>query len=100
MIFYELDKLAKLSGLGKLRLQALPFPFNFNRVLNDFCQLAKVFEAVVAYREIFLEIFLVIERQVDLGNGWSIRIIQILLESVHEQMELQPNAQQGPIFEA
>ena len=90
MICCELDEVAELGAFPELRRQALTL--EVDRVIDGLRELPEYGEALVAKRELLVEELAIIKREMVLRQAGS-------RGNMHEQMELNTDAQEGPVLE-
>lgn len=83
MIFGEADERFKWRVGGQLWLQDRVFRCDLDRVLDQFNQLGIGLGAKLFDIELFLEVFVVVERKMTLMEGRTFCIVDIGLEGVN-----------------
>mmetsp|Transcript_65268 Transcript_65268/g.164526 ORF Transcript_65268/g.164526 Transcript_65268/m.164526 type:complete len:400 (+) Transcript_65268:311-1510(+) len=98
VLLCELHKVRNRGVIGEGRLQEAALLVYEQCIMDQLHEPRQVLGVVTLEAEGFLEVPIVIEAKILLRETWPVRIVQVLLEGMQEEVDLIARAQQEPIF--
>mmetsp|Transcript_1388 Transcript_1388/g.4043 ORF Transcript_1388/g.4043 Transcript_1388/m.4043 type:complete len:349 (+) Transcript_1388:39-1085(+) len=99
VVLRELDEVGDGGVVGERSLQEGGLLVDAEGVLDQVGQVSQLLNSEGLQSELLLEILIVVEGQVLFREARTVRIVQVLLEGMQENMELVAHREQSPILE-